>query len=192
MQQSTHRAARKALLLIIAAFLVNSTTYAQRTMRYQNLITAETVVPYDMRPSLGGGVQYGQYTLGGYWKTGIYSVGRAPIQDKKNSLEIQTVRVCGEYMHRLFANRSRSISLYGGGGLFVGYEFYDPFKKRPEHLQTFTADNAFIYGLSVCAEAELFIARSIAITFSVNAPLTFGSQTRWIRGNSKVGIRFNI
>lgn len=181
-------------VLLVAFWFLFATTEAncQRTMRYQNALTVQLSVPYAENPDIGGAISYGQYTLNGYWTAGILSVGRRQPEGKYNLMQTQTLRLYGQYMYRLISNRKRSINLYSGGGPFIGYEFYDPFKRLPAHIQKSTADNAFIYGINGSIEAEIFIMRKLAIVLSANMPLTFGSESAWFRGNTTAGLRINL
>lgn len=164
----------------------------QRTMRYQNTLTAQLSAPYAENPDIGGCIGYGQYTLNGYWFTGVQSVGRRQPEGKYSFIQTQTLRLYGQYMHRLIADRKRIFNLYCGGGPFIGYEFYDPFKRLPSHIQKSSADSTFIYGISGSIEAEIFIMKKLAIVICANVPLTFGSETSWLRGNSTAGVRINL
>lgn len=107
-------------------------------------------------------------------------------------MDLMDLRVGADYMYRIASVRSRAFSLYGGGGAFIGYELYDPFSRLPSNIHTGLTDGAFIYGVNANLEAEIFIARKIALIAGCTVPMTFGSVTRWLRVNAITGIRFNL
>lgn len=189
----THRrAAATAFVTVICLIAISQNAHAQRTMRYQDLLTAGVTFPFADNADVGGSFCYGQYTLDGFWTATVYSVGRRQPEGDYRRIQTQTIRLQGAYMHRLISDRKRIVSLYSGGGAFIGYEFYDPFKKLPDYIEKTIADNAFIYGICGSVEVEFFIMKQIALTISVNLPLTFGSESKWLRTNTIAGVRFNI
>ena len=131
MYRTQINAVTAALFVVFVSVFASSEAKAQRTMRYQNILTGQLSVPYAKNPDIGGVLSYGQYTLNVYWSAGIQSIGRTQPEGKYNLLQTQTLRLYGEYMHRLISDRKRIINLYCGGGPFIGYEFYDPFGRLP-------------------------------------------------------------
>lgn len=192
MYRTQINAVTAALFVVFVSLFASSEAKAQRTMRYQNILTGQLSVPYAKNPDIGGVLSYGQYTLNGYWSAGIKSIGRTQPEGKYNLLQTQTLRLYGEYMHRLISDRKRIINLYCGGGPFIGYEFYDPFGRLPDHIQKSIEDNAFIYGIKGSIEIEIFLMKKIAFVLGANMPLTFGSESSWFRGNSTAGLRINL
>ena len=192
MCKSVNKTAGAAILMAFAMYALQFDAHAQRTMRYQSFLTCNITTPYASNPDVGGHINYGQYTLDGYWVTGVYSIGRRQSQTEYTRIQTQTLRAYGQYMHRLVSDRKRIASLYAGAGAFIGYEFYDPFDKLPEHIDKNTEDNVFIYGVTGSMVLEIFILKKLALTLSANMPLTFGSESSWLRGNSSIGLRFNL
>lgn len=192
MCKSTQKVAIAAILIILGLCNTQNQMHGQRTMRYQSFLTGDITIPYAPNPDLGGLIGYGQYTLDGYWTAGIYSIGRKQSRNGYSRIQTQTLRAYGQYMHRLVNDRRRIASLYFGAGVFIGYEFYDPFLRLPQHIDKNTEDNAFIYGITGSLELEVFILKKMALTLSTNMPLTFGSESTWIRGYSSIGLRINL
>lgn len=166
--------------------------YAQRTMRDQNLLTISVQTPCTGARDFGASVSYGRYLLDSYWRTCVSAIPRGIQLSTGDRMDLLGIRAGADYMYRIAATRSRSFNLYGGGGAFIGYEIYDPFTRLAPNINTGLKDGAFIYGINASIEAEVFIARRIALTVACATPLTFGSVTRWIRINATAGIRINI
>lgn len=180
------------VLLIIFDLIGLSEATAQRTMRYQNLLTFEFVSPVDSRPKPGGVISYGQYTLDGLWRSDVSVRTREYPISTGGKLELITIGFEGDYMHRIFATRSRSISLYGGGGAFLGYEIYDPFGRLPQSIDIKIGDGAFVYGIKASMEAEIFIISRLAMVMGIDLPMTFSSAAHWLRTEGRIGLRINI
>ena len=191
-QSSAPKAVYRLLTVVLTAFCFCHTGYAQRTMRDQNLLTASMQTPCTGIKDFGASVSYGRYLLDAHWKTSVSVVPRGLQLSTGDRMDLMTLRVGADYMYRIASVRSRAFSLYGGGGAFIGYELYDPFSRLPSNIHTGLTDGAFIYGVNANLEAEIFIARKIALIAGCTVPMTFGSVTRWLRVNAITGIRFNL
>ena len=191
-QSSAPKAVYRLLTVVLTAFCFCHTGHAQRTMRDQNLLTASTQTPCTGIKDFGASVSYGRYLLDAYWKTSVSVVPRGLQLSTGDRMDILALRAGADYMYRIASVRSRAFSLYGGGGAFIGYELYDPFSRLPSNIHTGLTDGAFIYGVNANLEAEVFIARKVALIAGCTVPMTFGSVTRWLRINATTGIRFNL
>ncbi|MBQ7826720.1 MAG: conjugal transfer protein TraO [Clostridia bacterium] len=178
--------------------------WGQRTSNRQLYLdfTASSSVVSD--PSLGGGVSFGQYLLASRWDAGV------DFLMKRDGKPYYPVYAQASYMFRFCANRSRSAHLYGGVGVLMGAEVSTPEEMTPstgytdeesgvgvdfsqvEEVQASVAGVAFLYGVQARLEAELFIARKVAIVGAVRMPLTFGSAHSVFNLVGTVGLRFNI
>ena len=191
-QSSAPKAALRLLAVVLTAFCFCQMGYAQRTMRDQSLLTVSMQTPCTGLRDFGASVSYGRYLLDAYWKTSVSVVPRGLQLSTGDRMDLMDLRVGADYMYRIASVRSRAFSLYGGGGAFIGYELYDPFSRLPSNIHTGLTDGAFIYGVNANLEAEIFIARKIALIAGCTVPMTFGSVTRWLRVNAITGIRFNL
>lgn len=191
-QLSTLKGVYALVLLIVFDLTGLSEASAQRTMRYQNLLTFELVSPVDSRPKPGGAISYGQYTLDGLWRSNASVRTREYPISSGGRLELMTIGFEGDYMHRILGTRSRSISLYGGGGAFLGYEIYDPFGRLPQSIDTGIGDGTFIYGIKAGMEAEIFIISRVAIVLGIDITMTFSSAAHWLRAEGRIGLRIDI
>ena len=66
MYRTQINAVTAALFVVFVSLFASSEAKAQRTMRYQNILTGQLSVPYAKNPDIGGVLSYGQYTLNGY------------------------------------------------------------------------------------------------------------------------------
>ena len=95
-------------------------------------------------------------------------------------------------MYRVASTRSRSVNLYIGGGIFLGWEFYDPRKRVPAYINTGLPDGTFIYGVAPAIDSEFFITRTIALTLGARSPISISSKTEILKLHLKAGIKVNI
>lgn len=102
------------------------------------------------------------------------------------------INVGAEYMYRVAATRSRSVNLYVGGGVFLGWELYDPFKRLPSYIDTGFGNSTFIYGVSASIASEFFITRTVALTLESRMPVSISSKTEILKLHLKAGIKVNI
>ena len=187
----------RALFLIVVLTSVlllatASSAAAQRTMKGQHAVGAEVSADVPNLGDLGLCLNYSQYLLNSYWQ--VYaSAGDNHIQtDRGPLMEYVDCFIGGDFMYRLIATRSRSVSLYAGGGAFIGYEFYDPRKDLPANIETNLPTGTFLYGISPIIEAEFFIIRRLALTLGGCFHLTFSSPLVILRPQLRLGVRFDI
>ena len=184
------------ILTIILVFVLvagaSSDANAQRTMKGQYAIGIDISGRIPHISDIGLCLHYSQYLLDGYWHVGAYS-GKNQIMTS-NGLNLKYVdsAISGGYMHRLIATRSRTISLYAGGGAFIGYEFYDPRKELPANIDTKLPTGNFLYGISPSIEAAFFLTRQLALTVSSIALINFSSPLVKLRPQMRMGLRIDI
>lgn len=173
-------------------YMSSCKAFAQRTMNGQGLISAGVESSLLRLSNIGGNVRYGQYLLGGYWQVGA-SVMKSDVQTNTiTQMDFIEVNLCGGYMNRLLATRSRSVCLYAGGDAFLGYEIYDPTDDLPSSIDTGLPSGTFIYGVSPQILAEFFLTGKLALTAGCSLPVNFSSPITKVRPNLTLGLRMNI
>ena len=95
-------------------------------------------------------------------------------------------------MFRLVSSRSRAISLYAGGGGFLGYEVVDPMRRLSEHIVLNVRKRTFLYGIYAAVEAEVFFVEKVALVFKGILPVNFVSQLGKVHYECGVGLRVNF
>ena len=179
-------------VLMFAAVTLGRPAHAQRTMSGQDMITLYGFTPFTGPSDLGGELCWGRYMLNSYWKV------KADLETSSHSLRTgHTMSSCdisigGSYMYRLACTRSRSLNLYAGGGAFIGYEFYDPSKRLPEHIDTRLPVGNFLYGVNAVSEVEFFFLRTVALVVYAELPVNFSSPLSKVRYRAGAGIRINL
>lgn len=184
-----------ALVVVLTAVLLFSTpiwSAAQRTMEDQSAVGVELSANIQHLGDLGVCLNYSQYLLEAYWQVNVWA-GNNHIA-ASNGYNMQYVDCClgGEYMYRLVSTRSRSISLYAGGGAFLGYDFYDPRKELPATIDTKLPKGNFLYGISPHIEAEFFVTRQLALILGGVVLVNFTSPLVMFRPRLKMGLRVDI
>ena len=183
---------RSVLIACFVLFTSSQAVSAQRTMKGQLHIGAHASISADPRVPAGGELSFGSYLLDSYI-TGWINVTRDYITlPTSHQLGYIPINVGADYMYRVAATRSRSINLYVGGGVFLGCELYDPFKRLPSYIDTGFGKGTFIYGLAPAVVSEFFIARTVALSLEARMPVSFSSQAKIIKAHIKAGIRINI
>ena len=184
---------RKAVALLGAlVFMTGLGSYraaAQRTMNHQNVITMEAASSCYSFKDVGFQLSFGQYGLTWYWK--------AWLNASPYSLEISTgdrmtygqVLAGGDFMYRLVSDRRRIVSLYAGGGAFLGIEGYNLWHRLPSYIETDFPKARFLYGLDASLELETFISRTVALVLSGDMPITISSLVRPFHFQLRLGIR---
>ena len=179
-------------LALLCLYSSVCSAHAQRTMKGQGMITTGASSSITRMQDIGAELGYGQYLLRGYW----YSAAGVSTHKIRTSgsylMRFIDFIGGGGYMHRLVSTRSRSISLYAGGGAFLGYEIYDPLKELPSSISTGLAAGSFLYGISARAEVEFFITGRFAIAASLSAPVNFSSPVSLFRPAILMSLRYNI
>lgn len=163
---------------------------AQRTAIGQSFITADALYTFSKGAAAGGNMEFGQYLLNSYWDVTVTVANRTAPTTSDFRMEYMHYMAGGDYMYRLAGTHTRSINLYGGGGLFLGYESYDQLHKMPEDTKTDLGAGAFLYGLRAQLLAEFFVGNRLALTARGRIPVNFSSPTGWLKYEAGIGVRY--
>lgn len=142
--------------------------------------------------SAGAEAFYEPYTLTGCWQAGVQgNLYRAGLSTG-HSLNYIHALAQGGYLFRLAGTRSRSLSLYAGGGALAGVEMLDVWRRLPSYLDLGKNRYAFVYGLYASAMLEWFVSRQWALVVHVGLPVTFGSALSPVHWNVGLGLKWNL
>ena len=180
------------LIACIVLFSSSQIVSAQRTMKGQYHLAAEAAFAADPRVPTGAEISFGAYLLDSYVIGWINVTPDYVTLPTSHQLEYIPINVGADYMYRVAATRARSVNLYVGGGVYLGWELYDPFRKVPSYIDTGFGSGTFIYGVAPALESEFFIARRLALTLGVRMPVSISSKTEILKLHLKAGIRINI
>ena len=187
---------RTTVLIVVLTFVLMScatfSASAQRTMKGQHAVGMEISECIPNITDIGICLNYSQYLLNAYWQVGVYGGNNMIMTDNGHNLKYLDTTINGAYMHRLVATKSRSISLYAGGGAFIGYEFYDPRKELPANIDTKLPTGNFLYGIFPSIEAAFFLTRQLALTVSSVAMINFSSPLVKLRPQIRMGLKVDI
>lgn len=159
---------------------------AQRTTCGGGMVSLEGFYP------LGAGLSYGQYLPSSYWEAGVNALWRSHDINDESKMQYMPLSVYGEWLYRVVGTRSRSLNLYAGAGVFLGWEFYDPFTSLPDHLSSNLPAGTFLYGIRAQAQLQIFLSRSFSILLSGKAPINFSSPCTWIQPCVCFGLRLDL
>ena len=176
-------------LILLTSLLYCTTASAQRTMSGQPSLRVSSLYNGLF---VGAEAFYEQYTLSGYWQTGVSGNLYKAKLSSGDTLDYLHVIAEGGFLFRLAGTRSRSLNLYAGGGALAGVEMLDPFNFLPEHIALSQKQTAFIYGVYAQGVLEWFVARKFAILLQASSPITFGSSIRIVNGNVGIGLKLNL
>lgn len=183
---------RSVLIACFVLFTSSQVVSAQRTMKGQLHIGAHASISADPRVSAGGELSFGSYLLDSYITGWINVTPDYITLPTSHQLGYIPINVGADYMYRVAATRSRSINLYVGGGIFLGWELYDPFKRLPSYIDTGFGNGTFIYGVAPAVASEFFIARTVALSLEARMPVSISSKTEILKLHLKAGIKVNI
>lgn len=180
---------RRIGLAVLTSLLILPTASAQRTQSGQSSLRASLLFN---GLSVGAEAFYEQYTLGGYWTVGACGNHYMAGISTGDTLDYVHALAEGGYLFRLAGTRSRSLSLYSGGGLLAGVEVLDPLSALPGYIVFPSSKYAFLYGLYAQAAVEWFISRKLAVVLEASAPVTFGSGVSVMNWNLGIGVKLNL
>ena len=183
---------RSVLIACFVLFTSSQAVSAQRTMKGQLHIGAHASLSADPRTPAGGELSFGSYLLDSYFTGWINVTPDYITLPTSHQLGYIPINVGADYMYRVAATRSRSINLYVGGGIFLGWELYDPFKRLPSYIDTGFGNGTFIYGVAPAVASEFFIARTVALSLEARMPVSISSKTEILKLHLKAGIKVNI
>lgn len=98
----------------------------------------------------------------------------------------------GGYLFRLAGTRSRSLSLYAGGGVLTGLEALDPFTSLPGNIVLGRTKYSFLYGVYAQGAMEWFVGRKLAVVLQASTPVTIGSAIGWMHWSIGLGLKLNL
>ena len=183
---------RSVLITCIVLFASSPAASAQRTMKGQLHIGAQASLSADPRVPIGGELSFGSYLLDSHISGWINVTPDYISLPTGHQLGYIPINVGADYMYRVAATRARSVNLYVGGGVFLGWELYDPFKRVPSYIDTGFEKGNFIYGVAPALESEFFITRTVALTLGARMPVSISSKTEILKLHLKAGLRVNI
>ena len=165
---------------------------AQRTANGQSMVSAAAVSSMLRPADIGAEICYGQYLLAGYWTAGTEAGIHSLATSSRHHMRLLEVTLCGGYMHRIIGTRSRNMSLYAGGEVFLGFESYDPMNELPAHIVTGLPSGSFLYGIAPQVVAEIFLTGKLAFVAGCSVPVNFSSHVTMVRPDLTLGLRMNI
>lgn len=180
------------LTVILTHICTSIPAEAQRTMKGQSYIGGQCVMSCDARLPVGGEITFGRYMLDSHVKGRISLCPDSRGLSSSHRMSYLPVTVGADWMYRAAETYSRDICLYVGGGIFLGWEFYDPLRRLPRYIDTGLGRSAFIYGVSPKIEAEFFISTTVAIIIGAAMPVAVSSGAEIVRTHLGTGIRINI
>ena len=159
---------------------------AQRTMSGQSSLGVSA--RYN-GTSVGAEAFYAQYTLGGWWETGVEGQLYNCVLSTGQILPYIDAYAKGGYQFRLAASRSRNIGLYAGGGAFVGIECMDPNNNLPSYISIGIPRWQFLYGVYGKLVTEFFVGKKVALTLDAELPVNFSSKLANLHWSVGAGIK---
>lgn len=183
---------RQVIFAIALLTAISSEMAAQRTMNGQYFVSARLSHDFSSAESFGGGLSFGQYLLNSYWKATAGVDNRATGLTTGHSMQYMHIHIGGDWMYRCIATNDRALSLYLGGGIFMGYEGYDTFGTLPANISTGLDNGAFLYGIRANLELEYYFSKKVGLIAEASLPMHFGSPTGWLKWSTGLGIRYNF
>lgn len=183
---------RSVLIACFVLFASSQAASAQRTMKGQLHVGAQASLSADPRLPAGGELSFGSYLLDSYIAGWINVTPDFISLATGHQLGYIPINVGADYMYRAAATRARSVNLYVGGGVFLGWEIYDPLRRLPSYIDTGLGKGTFIYGVALSVSSEFFVARTVALTLEARMPVSISSKAEILKLHLKAGIKVNI
>ncbi len=199
LQNRPHLGVLTLLAVLLTALLSRPTgAAAQRTMRGQWYAGAKatcTLSP-DAGSHPGVGIECGCYTMTARWAAAFMAI-------PSDGESWGSITAGGTLLYRAASTRSRALSLYFGGGAFLGFDYDDPSAAAGEILSdtggltvpdgdSTVQHAAFTYGLEPAVEAELFLVRKAALVVSLSVPVRIASRQETLSVRASAGLRINF
>ena len=178
-----------SLLMLIAS---GKEARAQRTMKGEDLISVGVHYPFSNPYWMGVDFSYGQYLLGSYWKAGASMTEYTYPLSEDIPMGYLHIAAFGDWMYRIVGTRNRLFSLYGGPGLFLGYEMPDAWGLIPDSYKEDYSKGYFLYGIRLSLEMEVFLSKRFALTLGGSLPVNFSSPFGKFHYQAGVGLRLNL
>lgn len=189
------RSLRKLLVaLTLSSVLMGQGTavLAQRTAKGRNFISVSAAHNFTASNAIGGDILFGGYGELSYWDCGVHGGVVGGSLSTGEDISFAQVYAQGGLQARLLHSRSRAVSLYAGGGAFLGYEFFDIGGDVPESVESGLPDNSFLYGIYPKVDLEVFLSKSVALVLYGKFPINFGSNVCDVLCEAGVGFRFSL
>ena len=177
------------VLTVLTSLLLYNPASAQRTMSGQPSLRVSSL--YNGR-FVGAEAFYEQYTLNGYWQTGIQGNIYKANLSSGHLLEYLHALVQGGYSFRIIGTRNRSLNLYVCVGAQAGVEVLDVWRSLPSYISLGKGRYTFIYGLYGVSILECFVSKHLALLLEAGVPITFGSAIGAVNWNVGLGFKWNL
>ena len=158
-------------------------------MNHQNVITMEAASSCYSFKDVGFQLSFGQYGLTWYWKAWLNASPYSLTISTGDRMTYGQVLAGGDFMYRLISDKRRIVSLYAGGGAFLGIEGYNLWHRLPSYIETDFPKARFLYGLDASLELETFVSKTVALVLSGNMPITISSLVRPFHFQLRLGVR---
>ena len=180
---------KKLTLVAFLATICCLSASAQRTMNGQPALRLDAILTDS---SFGAEAVFSKYTLGGFWEAGISA--KQYVRPTSSAISINSLDIVaeGDFLFRFVGARNRCVNLYGGGGVFLGYEAIDPFLRIPGTIRTNLSKGYFLYGLQAKLMAEFFVSKTVALTIDGCVPINFSSPTGKFHYDIGVGVKIML
>lgn len=183
----------KTLIVFLAAVLVCSEAFAQRTCEGGGGLKAVFGTTFSGDYPYSADISYTHYNLHSFWSAGVSASNSSIDLGEGNQFDCTPVVGYWDWMWRLCSTRGRSVNLYAGGGAFAGCELHDIFSRIPEFIETSLPDKpSFVYGVALKAEADFFVSEKVAFCMSASVPFTVGSCMPAVSAVCGAGIRVDF
>ena len=200
MRKITFKSARLLSVLFLSGFfccLFPSLCQAQRTSAGSYIVSVSPGISARTIPSGSLELQFGQYTLGGYWQAGIkgtdwiHAIVSGGTIASTDMFDHCSWRGHAGYMWRLVGSYNRAFNLYLGGCVFLGLNQYEAFIHLPENYSSSYPAAEFIYGAEPELEFEMYLGSRIALLLEGQVPLTLGQKMKneWWNITASIGLR---
>ena len=176
-------------IVVAIALHMSTPASAQRTMKGQYFAQVEGLW---CATNPGGSIAFGQYLLNSSWQAGTAMRNFSRTLSTGDVLQVADIVAVGEWDYRVFATRGRHFCLYAGGGVFLGYEMFDPWRRIPDTVDTGLGKGIFLYGIQADLRAEVFFSRRCALLLGACAPLDIPSPAGIFHWEVSAGLRFNL
>ena len=161
-------------------------------MKGQNTVTVESSFSLHRMKDIGGSLAWGMYGNHDYWSVKARFNPFTQHYDSRYDVQYVHATVGADWMWRIVSDRRRIVSLYGGGGVFLGAEIIDPWKRLPKHLEVNGKKTVFLYGIDATVSMEVYFTKRTAFVLSSWIPLTIPSSARPVHFVMDAGVRVSF
>lgn len=180
-------------MVALLALVWNASASAQRTMPGQMFISGQVSYQFGATPKVGPDAGIGMYLLSSLWDAGVSAVPLRSETADGVAIPSWDIHLYGDWMYRLTGTRTRALNIYGGAGVFAGYEMYDPKRLIPEDVGTGLPEGGiFIYGIQPKLQVELFLTRTFSLVVTGSLPVNFSSELGRFRPRVSGGVRLTL